>query len=76
MFHLVVLVCISTSTCERLQVPFAYATEARCAEQAAIIAGMVRGRHRARTLSYKYTCSATARTAQSARKGQMASKER
>ncbi|HYG86424.1 MAG TPA: hypothetical protein VD978_09215 [Azospirillum sp.] len=77
MFQLVVYVCVATSACETIKVPFAYATEARCAEQAAIVAGMARARYRsARALSYDYTCAAKPKTAQAAKKGQVASKER
>lgn len=76
MFQLVVVVCMTASACETVRVPIPYPTEARCAGQAAIVAGMVRARARpSRTLNYTYTCS-TARKAPQATKGQVASKER
>ncbi len=76
MFHLVVIVCMTAGTCETVKAPVAYPTQARCAAQAAIIAGMVHGRHHpARPLKYQYTCSAAAKPVRAA-KGQVASKER
>ena len=72
MFHLVVVVCMSATACETVQVPLTYPTEARCAEQAAIVAGMVRGRLlTSRPLNYEYSCTQAA-----PRKGQVASRER
>ena len=60
MFHLVVVVCMTANACETVRVPLTYPTEARCAAQAAIVAGMVRSRHRpSRSFRYDYTCSAT-----------------
>ena len=42
-----------------MRVPLAYPTEERCAAQAAIVAGMVRGRSRpSRSFSYQYSCAA------------------
>ena len=73
MFHLVVVVCMTANACETVHVPMPYPTEARCAGQAAIVAGMVRGRSRApRAFSYEYTCTANPKSA--AGKGQVAAK--
>jgi len=59
MFHLVVVVCMAGNACERIPVPVPYPSEARCAGQAAILAGIVRGHHRpGRAFRYEYTCTA------------------
>lgn len=77
MFQLVVFVCLAAGSCETIHVPFAYATEVRCAEQAAIVAGMARGRtSTSRALSYEYTCTPDPKAARIARKGQVAAQER
>ena len=61
MFELFVVACVAARACEYITAPLTYPTEARCAEQAAILAGMVRARHSLRELSYEYTCSPTDR---------------
>lgn len=59
MFHLVVVVCMAGSACETLRAPLPYPSETRCAAQAAILAGVVRGGHRpGRAFTYEYTCTA------------------
>lgn len=45
MFELFVVACIAMRACEYITVPLAYDSEARCQQQAALVAGMVRGRH-------------------------------
>lgn len=45
MFELFVVACIAMRACEYITVPLAYDSEARCWQQAALVAGMVRGRH-------------------------------
>jgi len=73
MFHLVVVVCVTTNACETVRVPHAYPTEARCAGQAAIVAGMVHGRHRStRPFTYEYTCTVNPKAV--VPKGQVAAK--
>ncbi|WP_029007925.1 hypothetical protein [Azospirillum halopraeferens] len=61
MFQLFVVACVALRACEYMTVPLPYPTEARCAQQAAILAGMVRARHQYRELSYEYRCTATDR---------------
>jgi hypothetical protein len=57
MFELLVVACINGRICEYVQTPALYATEQVCAEQAAIIAGMVHGRYDTDSaLSYRYSC--------------------
>lgn len=45
MFELFVVACIAARACEYITVPLAYDSEARCQQQAALVAGMVRGRY-------------------------------
>jgi hypothetical protein len=57
MFELLVVACINGRICEYVQTPALYATEQVCAEQAAIIAGMVHGHYDSGSaLSYRYSC--------------------
>src|SRR5262245_8028526 len=57
MFELLVVACINGRICEYVQTPALYATEQVCAQQAAIIAGMVHGRYDTDSaLSYRYSC--------------------
>lgn len=57
MFELILVACLQIGVCEYLAVPMPYPSEARCAQQAAIIAGMVQGRHGAGSpLTYRYEC--------------------
>jgi hypothetical protein len=57
MFELLVVACINGRICEYVQTPALYVTERVCAEQAAIIAGMVHGHYDAASaLSYRYSC--------------------
>ncbi|MGE0117937.1 MAG: hypothetical protein AB7E71_04860 [Dongiaceae bacterium] len=58
MFELLVIACVNGKICEYQQLPPIYASEQVCAQQAAIIAGMIHARHDiGGTLSYKYRCS-------------------
>gem|GEM_PF-3030533 len=59
MFELMLVTCIGIRLCEyQLKIPQVYASQERCARQAAIIAGMFRGRHESRTpLRYSYACT-------------------
>lgn len=70
MFELFVVACVAYRACEYVVVPMRYQDEARCFQQAALIAGMARGRHPAAgsSLTYEATCrpAATAWLAQSA----------
>ncbi|MGQ9365581.1 hypothetical protein [Azospirillum sp. ST 5-10] len=56
MFELFVVGCVALRACEYVTVPIIYPTEARCAQQAAIVAGMVGARFPFRELSYEYSC--------------------
>lgn len=57
MVELFVLACVASRACEYITVPIAYPDERACARQAAIVAGMVRGRQPfGGTLDYEYTC--------------------
>lgn len=74
MFHLVVVVCMAGSACETLRAPVPYPSEARCAGQAALLAGIVRGQHRpGRAFRYEYTCTVNTRNARGGA-GQVAAK--
>jgi hypothetical protein len=44
MFELFVIACVGLKTCEYITAPIAYPSLERCEQQAAIIAGQVRGR--------------------------------
>ncbi len=58
MFELLVVACIDNEICEYRHLPAIYVTERACAQQAAIIAGMIHARHDiAGTLTYKYRCN-------------------
>lgn len=63
LFELFVVACIASRACEYVTVPAAYASRPACERQAAIIAGMVRGRHAdaGRALVYEFTCTPTSR---------------
>jgi hypothetical protein len=57
MFELLVIACISNTICEYQNLPPIYANEQVCAQQAAIVAGMIHARHDiSGSLSYKYRC--------------------
>jgi hypothetical protein len=57
MFELLVVACINGRICEYVQTPALYVTEQACAEQAALIAGMVHGRYETSSeLSYRFSC--------------------
>lgn len=58
MFTLILVACINMRACEYRTVTIDVATEAACARQAALIAGMVRGRypHAGRDLTYEFVC--------------------
>jgi hypothetical protein len=59
MFELLLVACVAGRFCEYIASPVAYPHEERCIQQAAMLAGMVRGR-RAPTLAlaYRYKCIA------------------
>ncbi len=57
MVELFLIACIGLRTCEYLAVPQQFGTVAQCERQAALIAGMVRGRHATTDLfEYKAFC--------------------
>lgn len=58
MFELFVVACISLRACEYVTAPIHYESEARCLQQAAVLAGMARGRHAeaGNNLTYEATC--------------------
>lgn len=58
MFELFLIACVGLRACEYIAAPFAYVSEPVCARQAALIAGMVRGRHAdaGRDLAVEFTC--------------------
>ena len=58
MFELFLVACIATRACEYVTVPHHYESEARCQQQGAVLAGMVRGRHPQAgiELNYVATC--------------------
>lgn len=45
MFELYLVACVAMRACEYVTVPHRYESEARCQQQGAVLAGMVRGRH-------------------------------
>lgn len=45
MFELLLIACVSSAVCERIQSPMIYRSEERCAINASLLAGMVKGRH-------------------------------
>jgi hypothetical protein len=58
MFELFLVACVNTQICEYVQVSDIYATEQSCQMQAAIIAGMIQGRHDASgNVSYRFNCN-------------------
>jgi hypothetical protein len=58
MFELILVACVDTHICEYVQVSDIYATEQSCQMQAAIIAGMVQGRHDVSgNVSYRFNCN-------------------
>ena len=58
MFELFLVACVDTHICEYVQVSDLYATEQSCQIQAAIIAGMVQGRHDVSgNVSYRFNCN-------------------
>jgi hypothetical protein len=57
MYELFLVACVGLNVCDYLAVPVAYETEAQCAQQAALIAGMVNGRYDlAEPLTWRYEC--------------------
>jgi ssDNA-binding Zn-finger/Zn-ribbon topoisomerase 1 len=57
MFELLLVACVNFTVCEYIASPLAYETREACAQQAALIAGTVRGRHDAGgELTYRYDC--------------------
>ncbi len=57
MFELLLIACVGVRHCEYLVSPIAYPTEARCAHNAALIAGTVRGRYASTwSHSYRFSC--------------------
>ncbi len=57
MFELLVIACIGDKVCEYQHLPPIYANEQVCAQQAAIVAGMIHARHDiSGSLTYKYRC--------------------
>ena len=57
MFELLLVACVGLRHCEYLASPIAYPTEARCAHNAALVAGTVRGRYASTwSLSYRFAC--------------------
>lgn len=59
MFELLLIACTASRACEYITVPTHYESVAVCERQAAIVAGMVRGRHNYAnpTLEYEASCS-------------------
>ncbi len=58
MFELFLVACVDTHICEYVQVSDLYATEQSCQMQAAIIAGIVQGRHDVSgNISYRFNCN-------------------
>jgi hypothetical protein len=63
MFELFLVACVGLKVCEYLAVPQLYETEAQCAAQAALIAGMVNGRYDAGgALTWRYECDPSGET--------------
>ncbi|MEQ8968624.1 MAG: hypothetical protein RID91_22585 [Azospirillaceae bacterium] len=59
MFELMVVACVGPTICEHRFSPIAYASEERCAHQAALIAGMSAGRWPpGREVTYRFRCQA------------------
>jgi hypothetical protein len=59
-YELFLVACIGLNVCDYVAVPVTYETEAVCAQQAALIAGMVNGRYDiAEPLVWRYECTAT-----------------
>ena len=57
MFELFLVACVGFKVCEYLAVPQPYETEQACAQQAALIAGMVNGRYDiGGELPWRYEC--------------------
>ena len=58
MFSLFVVACVGFKTCEYITLTLDVRTQTACAYQAAIIAGMVRGRYGGpeRELTYEFDC--------------------
>jgi hypothetical protein len=58
MFELFLVACVDTHICEYVQVSDLYATEQSCQMQAAIIAGVIQGRHDVSgNVSYRFNCN-------------------
>jgi hypothetical protein len=58
MFELFLVACVDTHICEYVQVSDLYATEETCKMQAAIIAGVIQGRHDVSgNVSYRFNCN-------------------
>ena len=58
MFELFLVACVDTQICEYVQVSDLYATEEACQMQAAIIAGVIQGRHDVSgNVSYRFNCN-------------------
>lgn len=58
MFELFLVACVETHICEYVQVSDLYESEATCQMQAAIIAGMIQGRHDpSGNVSYRFNCN-------------------
>ena len=58
MFELFLVACVDTHICEYVQVSDLYVTEQSCQMQAAIIAGIVQGRHDVSgNVSYRFNCN-------------------
>ena len=59
MFELLLVACTGARFCDILASPITYPTEERCANNAALIAGVSRGRHDSTwSHSYRYLCRA------------------
>ncbi len=64
MFELLLVACVNFTVCEYIASPLPYASREACAQQAALIAGTVRGRHDAGgKLTYSFDCRPTASAA-------------
>lgn len=58
MFELFLVACVNAHICEYVQVSDLYATEETCKMQAAIIAGVIQGRHDVSgNVSYRFNCN-------------------
>ena len=59
MYELLLIACVGTRICDYIVSPITYPTESRCATNAALLAGTVRGRYDPFLAhGYRYVCRA------------------